>query len=407
MLEDSLRVEYLVTVKGNSDFCADTRGFNNLLQSNPNIIIDNEKLIYKEIEASYKVHETHLEKENQRFFYIELKFDDIDKIEDFERLLRVVKEVIYSTGNEPTILWNDVSFYYSRKAYPLIYKVENLMRKLITRFMLTNVGLHWAKENIPADVKASVKDKDKDETPDFLYKINFIQLKDFLFKKYSPKSKSRDLLIDKIRNANCEGDLKLDELKAFVPSSNWEKYFSDLGTLDEKYLGKKWERLNELRNQIAHNTGLTRNEFNEVTTLTKKVSGTLQKAIDSLATISLSDADKDIVAESLDYEGYFIRFLETYKVFDGIFREIAPQIGLLSTYDSDVSPISLTHALWDRDIILVEVANKMIEIIRFRNRIVHDSITVLDTSEIEEKIKQLQEVIIYLRMELAKHMQLR
>ncbi|PFC23500.1 hypothetical protein CN264_19015 [Bacillus cereus] len=406
MPEDSLKVEYLVTVKANNDFCADIRGFNNFLQSNPHIIIDNKKISYKEIKANYFIDVSQLAKEKQRFFYIELRFDDIDRIEDFEQLLRVIKEVIYSTGNELTILWNDVSFYYSKKAYPLIFKVENLMRKLITRFMLTNVGLHWAKENIPAEVKNSVKDKDKDETPDFLYKINFIQLKDFLFKKYSPKSKSKDVLIDKIRSASCEGDLKLEELKSFVPSSNWEKYFSNLATLDEKYLGKKWDRLNELRNRIAHNTGLTRKEFNEVNTLTKKVSGTLQEAIDGLSTIVLSEADKDIVAEILDYEGGVIRFLEMYKVLDEIFQDIAPQIGALSNYNSDFSPLSITFVLWDRGFILQEVAEEMNQIIKFRNRIIHDSITGVDTSEIDDKIRQLQEIIIYLRMELAKHMQI-
>lgn len=95
-----------------------------------------------------------------------------------------------------------------------------------------------------------------------------------------------------------------------------------------------------------------------------------------------------------------------YKVLDEIFQDIAPQIGCLSNYNSDFSPLSITFVLWDRDFILQEVAEEMNQIIKFRNRIIHDSITGVDTSEIEDKIRQLQEIIIYLRMELAKHMQI-
>jgi hypothetical protein len=33
------------------------------------------------------------------------------------------------------------------------YEIENLMRKLITKFMLANVGLGWSSDNIPEEVR--------------------------------------------------------------------------------------------------------------------------------------------------------------------------------------------------------------------------------------------------------------
>jgi hypothetical protein len=58
-------------------------------------------------------------------------------------LLKTIKTTIHNAGGQPETLWNDVSFYYSQKAYPLIHKIENLMRKLIAYFMLTTIGKEW------------------------------------------------------------------------------------------------------------------------------------------------------------------------------------------------------------------------------------------------------------------------
>ena len=315
MAAEELKVEYLITVKANSDFCADIKGFNSLLESNKNISIDgnNNKITYKGIEVKYEIQAEHLEKENQRFFYTKFKFGNLEKLKGFENLLSNIKEIIYKTGNgnAPQILWDDISFYYSKEAYPLIFEVENLMRKLITKFMLTNVGMGWTKENIPAEVKDSVKGS-KDETPDFLYKTDFIQLEKFLFKKYS--SKPVDKLFENIKKANNESDLKLDELMQFVPRSNWEKYFSDLVDCEGEYLSKRWEKLYDLRNKVAHNRGLIRKDYEEIVTLSEDIRETLYKAIESLDKITLTESQREEIAESTSDFGVFGNFITNYEL---------------------------------------------------------------------------------------------
>ncbi|MGN4883460.1 hypothetical protein ACTFST_10900 [Bacillus cereus group sp. MYBK106-1] len=331
MSTKDLKVEYLITVKANSDFCADIKGFNSLLESNKNIRINGDKINFKGIEVKYKINTDHLEKENQRFFYTKFLFGNVKKLKEFESLLSNIKEIIYKTGNAPQILWDDISFYYSKEAYPLIFEVENLMRKLITKFMLTNVGMAWAKENIPAEVKDSVKGS-KDETPDFLYKTDFIQLEKFLFKKYS--TKPIDKLFEKIIKAKNESDLKLDELTLFVPNSNWEKYFSNLVDCEGEYLSKRWEKLYDLRNKVAHNRGLIRKDYEEIVTLSEDIREKLYKAIESLDKITLTNSQKEEIAESTNDFGVFGSFITNYEL---LMKALSDYIELFdeSTYKFD------------------------------------------------------------------------
>ncbi|PEB13586.1 HEPN domain-containing protein [Bacillus thuringiensis] len=331
MATEELKVEYLITVKANSDFCADIKGFNSLLESNKNISINAGKIAYKDIVVKYEIHTDHLEKENQRFFYTKFQFVDINRLKDFENLLSNIREIIFKTGNAPQILWDDISFYYSKEAYPLIFEVENLMRKLITKFMLTNVGIGWTKENIPAEVKDSVKGS-KDETPDFLYKTDFIQLEKFLFKKYS--SKPVDKLFENIKKVNNESDLKLDELMQFVPRSNWEKYFSDLVDCEGEYLSKRWEKLYDLRNKVAHNRGLIRKDYEEIVTLSEDIRGTLYKAIGSLDKITLTESQREEIAESTSEFSVFGSFITNYEL---LMKALSDYVELFdeSTYKFD------------------------------------------------------------------------
>ncbi|MDG1603631.1 hypothetical protein P7D05_12370, partial [Bacillus paranthracis] len=116
MVTEELKVEYLITVKANSDFCADIKGFNSLLESNKNISINAGKITYKEIEVKYEIETNHLEKEDQRFVYSKCQFVDINRLKDFENLLSNIREIIFKTGNAPQILWDDISRYYSKEA---------------------------------------------------------------------------------------------------------------------------------------------------------------------------------------------------------------------------------------------------------------------------------------------------
>ncbi|MDG1606345.1 HEPN domain-containing protein, partial [Bacillus paranthracis] len=325
-------------------------------------------------------HTDHLEKEVQRFFYIKFQFGDINRLKDFENLLSNIREIIFKTGNAPQILWDDISRYYSKEAYPLIFEVENLMRKLITKFMLTNVGMAWAKENIPAEVKDSVKGS-KAETPDFLYKTDFIQLEKFLFKKYSTKPVEK--LFENIKKAKNEGELKLGELTLFVPKSNWEKYFSDLVDCEGEYLSKRWEKLYDLRNKVAHNRGLIRKEYEEIVTLSEDIKEKLYKAIESLDKITLTKSQKEEITESTSDMGVFRKFLIKYDVLMGSLNDYVELIeNPLYKFDSlENKFLTIDRMLYERKI-SKEDHSIIREALGIREEMLSGRMYVADTSEI-------------------------
>ncbi|MGG5762636.1 hypothetical protein ACQ3VC_14105 [Bacillus proteolyticus] len=393
MTDKPLNVEYLLIVDTKNAFCANTTAFNSLLKANSDIEIKGGKLRYKEVEADYRVHTNQLDRGSQRFFNMEFQFADVSKIEDYEKLLRAVRDILHKTGNQPQVLWDDFSFHYSTKAYPLVYELENLMRKLITKFMLTNVGLGWAKENIPEEVRESVKES-KEETPDYLYKTDFIQLANFLFKKYSSELPGK--LLEKLRDVKELNELTLDELKVFVPKSNWEKYFWKLVECEEEYLTVRWKKIYKLRNKIAHNSGITRSEYDQIVKLIGEVKENLQKAVDSLDKIVLSDSDKELVVDNVAVElggiiGHFLlNFIELDSTIQGKYRLLDPELGLKKRSNF----IGMANELLKQEKISDVDFQEILEILKWRHLIVHGDGKHIDASaleEINECLKRLNE----------------
>ena len=65
------------------------------------------------------------------------------------------------------------------------------MRKLITKFMLVNIGTEWENRNIPDAMKnGKIKMKTNAKETGYLYQRDFIELSDYLFKAYPMKRSS-------------------------------------------------------------------------------------------------------------------------------------------------------------------------------------------------------------------------
>ncbi|WP_073981881.1 HEPN domain-containing protein, partial [Bacillus subtilis] len=313
MNRESLKIEYLVFIDTGNAFCADINAFNSLLQSNSKIRIDNNQMIFRDLKIEYKVNMQNSTKESEKFFHVILECNDIQKIGEFEDLLRLIRDILYKVCKTDQLqkLWDDVSYYYSCRAYPLINELENLMRKLITKFMLTNVGLAWAKHSTPKEVRDSVRGTNSNGSIDYLYNIDFIQLSDYLFRPYS--SQSNVEMFNKLREAKEITDLKLDDMKTYIPKSNWERYFSDLVQCEAAYLEKKWQKLYELRNKVAHNNFVNKNDYEEISNNCKEVKKIIEEAIQILDQVQIPEEDKEFVAENIgDHRTSSHKLLEVY-----------------------------------------------------------------------------------------------
>ena len=216
--------------------------------------------------------------ENQRvFFQLELGCSIEDDFEGLRELSKIIRKLSAKANGEVTILWDDLGIHYSVLAYPIISKLENLLRKLITKFMLTNIGNEWTKETLPAEVKSAV-DKNKRPNSNLLHQVDFIHLAEFLFKPYQSKLSSD--LYSKLNNAKSLEDLNIEDLKNYVPRSNWERYFKRVVACEDEFLSKRWSKLYELRCLIAHNNFINKQDFDEINKISIEIEQPFLLAID-------------------------------------------------------------------------------------------------------------------------------
>ena len=144
----------------------------------------NNKIKYKDkFDFKYDL-ESGYANSNERYFKLNLTNNNfsIDFFEEFLREIRVVLGKIIN--KEIEILNSDISLYFSKKIYPLIYKLENKMRGFITMSMIGNIGVRWGTQAFPEDLKEKINSKKLDR-PNLLKKLDFSDLGVLLFKEYS------------------------------------------------------------------------------------------------------------------------------------------------------------------------------------------------------------------------------
>jgi hypothetical protein len=188
-------------------------------------------------------------------------------------------------------LWNDIARKYAIEGYDLINQVENLLRRLIADFMLINVGYDWHKSHIPASVEEREKHLKEETYSDYLYKTHFSDLKNILFEGQRDMNLRNIGQIQKFVEtyiSEKRTQISVDELKGVISKSLWEKHFSKDSNYKKKDLEDDLDKLNTLRNEIAHNQHISRETLGKIQTLSKKIIKTLNLEIDDLPNKSLT-----------------------------------------------------------------------------------------------------------------------
>ena len=315
-----IKVEYLVFIDSKNVKCTNIESFEHLLQSDPDIEIDKGKIVFKkEFKAKYSIHSGEIAETEKVYFHLKFSVNKTTEIEKLTNLLKSVKSVFSIITKSPQTLFDGISQYYANKAYPTIYEIENLMRKLITKFMLINVGADWTVEKVPDDVKNSINKDNKDST--YLHNVDFIQLKNFLFsEKYTV---SKENLIDKLKSSKDLSELNLAELKQMIPISNWDRYFSNEIPISQEKLNQQWSELYTLRCNVAHNKTFTKADFKKVTELVDSLKPIIEKAIDKLDSIGISKEERVNLEEEVagNFSPLFGHFISLWKELEKVMYE--------------------------------------------------------------------------------------
>jgi hypothetical protein len=283
-----LIVEYLVFAQTKFATCTDRKTFDHFIQSNSMFELNNNQLIYNGISFNYEVDTG---TNGKPYFHVIIKHDHIKDIETFILLQKELKAHLYRLSDSPQILYDSISLHYAQLSYPQIFELENLMRKLITKFMVVNVGLGWEDDRIPDDVKKSIQNRTEEST--FLYNLDFIKLKDMLFSENYPRHKEK--ILKKLKEGKDLRQITIEEIKSLLPTSNWDKFFVKEIDYSAEKLKKQWDILYDLRCKIAHNTTFTKADAETVDELSKTLKPILLQAINKLGNIVIpSDLQEDI-----------------------------------------------------------------------------------------------------------------
>jgi uncharacterized protein YutE (UPF0331/DUF86 family) len=295
---ESLKVEYLAIINSKEGFCNSIHAFNNLVQSYPSIDIKGKILTFDGVKFDYDVQQGEIQNKSHEFFHVRLGCHKKSDVPTFVTLLKCIRTILAKVAEKPVeILWDDISSSLSTAAYPVIHEIENMMRKLITKFMLTKIGLGWTKEAVPREVSESIKTKKNPAGNNYLFETDFIQLSDFLFKPYSTANSSN--LMEKLRSAASANDINIDELKELVPTSNWERYFQPIVNCKSEYLQTRWNKLYDLRCLVAHNNFIGQDDYENIVRLASEVKEKLVDALNKLDSINMSAEQKEEVAENI------------------------------------------------------------------------------------------------------------
>lgn len=385
----TIKVEYLIITENKGAFCDSIDTFNRLLQVNSNIEIRKSTLVFKKnLQVDIKVKTGELKDKNQRFFHLTMALrNDNPDIEQLTELTRTIKKIIYESGGQPETLWDDIALYYAKEAYPLIYEVENLMRKLITNFMLTNIGKKWVDESVPLEVKSALEMSKRKDYINILHQIDFIHLVDFLFKPYQTNSSL--VLFKKIDSARSIEEFDLSDLKSFVPKSNWERYFSKIVECEDVYLKKRWESLYDLRCKVAHNAFIDKGDHEKIKTITQELRKVLNIAIDSLNKIYIPVEEKEDIADNVasninELHGKFIR---QWTVLTTSLIEVA------RNYNIEIDKVSFRSTcrrLYDKGYIRESLFENLDRIGNFRNNLVHGIDKAINEKDIQINIELIQ-----------------
>lgn len=392
---NELKTEYLVVVSTKDSFCNDNDSFKNLLKSNSDIEIDGNKIIFNSLEINYKLQSDDMNEKDKKYYHIKLICKDINKINEFEKLLRNIRVILGKVSTKQIeTLWDDVSFYYATKSYPIIHEIENLMRKLITKFMLANVGVGWTKVHVPDDVKENIKNKGK-VTSDYLYQTDFIKLSNFLFDEYQTQNIDKlYLLLDKLENKE---DLDIENLKSFIPKSNWERYFSEIVDCENTFLEKRWEQLYDLRCNVAHNNKVSKDDYERLNELSKEVKDILKSAINNLDKIKISNEEKENIAENV-----VMKRNELYGEFINNYKKLLELIN--EKYDNKdlkhINNYKIFKKLYYDKNINRDIYSQIKFINNFRNKIVHENNINVDDEKIYLTLNLLKKYIYLLKNDM-------
>lgn len=392
---DSLTVEYFVVTQIRGNFCNNAITFNRLLTTNADIQMTKDQLSYKNLSVLYELQVGEVKEQKQRFFHMRLRCSEVNRIDEYAELLKSVRTMAYKTDGKLFVLWDDISLFYASRAYPIIHELENLMRKLITKFMFTRLGMDWGDTAIPKELRATVERsrRNSNTAVSILHMTDFIHLANVLFDEYQIPSDGEKLLYRKLKNVDKIEDLDLSQMRSLIPRSNWSRYFSPVVDCEDDFLKKRWKRLYELRNLVAHNNSMSKQEYEEMNQIAAEIRRPIEAAINKLDNIVVPANERESLAESIA-----VSRSELYGEFIQYWKMVESELARLVKENCDNKKFRFRGVkasfieLRDIDVVDDNIYRSLKKLTYVRNTVVHRTEIPFSEYELRDIIRELKDI---------------
>ena len=247
------------------------------------------------------------------------------------------------------IIRDDVSKEMSEKLYPKINEVENLLRKYLTTFFATRLGPKWWEDIAVEEFNKKVRDRKNNETyfskqivngkeenlvdtKSFL--IDFKDLGEIIYRVSAGNLNSNDITrqIEKLDESNTDALVQAVTLLKNDVKTNIKKYFPEFEKIGYQ---EKWEFLYQVRNKVAHNSLMSKFDFDKSLDYLTEIITFLEKQNEELSNLEFDPEEvatyqENIVKLSSKYAKITKAELawELYKMDDYTRRTKRPFIGL-------------------------------------------------------------------------------
>ena len=216
-------------------------------------------------------------------------------------------------------------------------------------------------------------------------------VRSIVIKPYSRKT--TDDLYKELKKANKVDDYEM--LKAFIPRSNWQRYFSKIVDCEDTYLQKRWEELYELRCKVAHNAIIGKLEYSRIIELSDDLRAKLQEAINKLPQVSVPRNERDQVAENAvtNISELHGDFIAAWKILENRATEH------VSEGSSAIRTLrQASDVLRRQNLITGEQHKQILHLSNIRNQIVHSSIVDYTEAELKQYIVDILHIVDELKL---------
>jgi Apea-like HEPN len=232
------------------------------------------------------------------------------------------------------ILADEVSESIACQVYPLIYKVENLLRAYVIKFMTTRLGPQWFEKTATSELNKKIHQRKGNEevfsrhVDIKAYLIDFEDLGQIIY-AHSSGCTTKEEIIRMISEVE-ETPEAIRALKAHL-QSNYQKFFKE--TFKDKGFQAKWEALQKIRHRVAHNNLFTSADLDRAKEIAQELRELIQEAIRLVDEVTLAPDEKEAIKESLVDRGLFDvitedKFLEELREAEAYFSLNNAFVGL-------------------------------------------------------------------------------